>query len=124
QILDVLDPDAQTHQAVIDAARHANLCGDAGVSHGRGMTDERFDSAQAFREAEELRARQKAQCSFLAALYADTDHASEIAHLLLGEFMAWMTGQSRIVDALHLRLLHQPIGQSTSVGAMAIHPNG
>src|SRR5437773_11520563 len=48
QIIDVLDTDRQTHEAVVDAKRRANLGWQRRVRHDRRMFGEAFHAAQAF----------------------------------------------------------------------------
>ena len=55
EVLEVLDPDAEPDEPVIDAACRPDLGGDAGVGHGRGVADQRFHAAQALGQAEQAR---------------------------------------------------------------------
>src|SRR5512133_1627619 len=80
QVVVILDADAQADQAVVDAPRPADLGRDAGVRHGRGMTDQRLDPAEALGQAEETGPRQQPARGLGSTGQADADHAAEVAH--------------------------------------------
>ena len=52
KIVEIFDPHAQPHQRVIDASLQANCRRYARMRHRRRMTDERFNAAETFRQAE------------------------------------------------------------------------
>src|SRR5579871_6562096 len=54
KVRQVFDSDAEADDPIVDAPRLTNLRRDAGVGHGRGMADQRFDAAETFCEAENL----------------------------------------------------------------------
>src|SRR5689334_13082063 len=60
QILEVLEPDGQAHQPVLDADRLAHLARDGGVCHQRRVLRERLDATQALCEGEPAQRFQKA----------------------------------------------------------------
>src|SRR5262249_15956138 len=80
QISDIFDADAQADQAVIDAARGAHFNGNAGMRHGRWVTDQRLDAPETLSEAEEPRSRHEALRRLCAAFQANRDHTAEVTH--------------------------------------------
>src|SRR5262245_29431204 len=100
QVFHVLDPDAQSHQTLVNASGRTRFCRDARVSHRRWVADERFHAAEALRQAEQPRSAEHRAGSRPATPKSHANHAAEVAHLTPGDFVARMLGKARVVHAL------------------------
>ncbi|MEG8036084.1 hypothetical protein QP157_12405 [Sphingomonas sp. LR61] len=122
QVRDVLDADRQTDQTVVDALVGALRGGLAGVRRRRGVQDQRADVAQVGHPAEQLDAVDEGvRGGFAARQREREDGAGSARQVALGEVVERTGGQTRVVDARHLRLCFQPLRHRQRVRAVAFH---
>ncbi len=75
------------------------------MRHRRRVSDQAFHAAQRFREGEDLNRFDKATHSFQAADDFEAQHGAEPGLLALGDGVAGMRCETRIVNDAHLRML-------------------
>src|SRR6185312_12344976 len=122
QVVEILDADGKADEGVADAERLALLRWQRGVRHDGGMLDQALDPAQALGQREDLDPLEEAPRFGQAALELDRDHAAVAVHLAPGQLVLWMAGETRIVDAGHLRVARQMLGDRLRVDAMPLQP--
>src|SRR5688500_2469985 len=105
EIVDALDADRQAHQSRVDAEVRPDILRERSMRHDRRVLDQAFYAAEAFGEREQLAALEEAARRGEAAFQHCGHHAAVAAvHLARGEEMLRMGGETRIDDALDLRM--------------------
>src|SRR6266545_429370 len=106
EILRVLYPDADAHQAVADAQGVTLGLRVPGVGHGRGMRYQGLDAAQALTQRAQLH-RPQQPVRGLARAEIEGDQGPEAAGLPPVHVVAGVIGEPRPVDLAHFLLLAQ-----------------
>src|SRR5438445_8995119 len=107
EVLHVLDPDRQPHQAVGEPHAAPHVGRHARMGHRGRMADQAFYAAERFRERKDLGPPDEAPGNGRIA-QLDADHPAEALHLTRRQVVLRMRPQSRIVDALDSGVLLQP----------------
>src|SRR5881227_172160 len=84
------------------------------------MPDQALDATERFGEGEDPRAFGEPFGPLYGA-QLDRDHAAEPLHLAAGKLVLGVRRQPRIVDALDLGVLGEPLGDATAVGVVLPH---
>src|SRR4029077_6370838 len=107
EVLHVLDPDRQPHQAVGESHAAPHVGRHTRMRHRGRMPDQAFDAAERFRERKDLGPPDEAPGNGCVA-QLDADHPAEALHLTRRQVVLRMRTQSRIVDALDSGVLLEP----------------
>ncbi|OEI69485.1 hypothetical protein Cus16_0091 [Curtobacterium sp. ER1/6] len=120
QVGDVLDADRQTDQPVADPEVRPLGRGAPGVRRGRRVEHERADVAEVGHPAEQLdRVDERASRGLAAGEREREDGAGPAGQVALCEVVVRTGGETRVVDARHLRLLLQEGRDGQRVRAVA-----
>ena len=123
QILDVFDPDGDPHQTGRDAEALTRLLGYRTVRHRDRMRDQRLHPAERLRQRAEPHAIEKL-LRVVEGPELERNHRSESIHLLSGERVLGVTGQTGVIDLLHLLLIAKVIRHGHAVLFVTLHPDG
>ena len=121
-VVDVLKAGGHAHES-LGYARGDEFLGAVGrVGHAGGVLEQRLCVAEGNGGGAELAGVEQLGARGAAALYLKGEHSAEaVAHLLLRHLMARERLEAGVVHALDLRVLFQPLGDSLSVGVVALH---
>mmetsp|Transcript_24183 Transcript_24183/g.77636 ORF Transcript_24183/g.77636 Transcript_24183/m.77636 type:complete len:379 (+) Transcript_24183:226-1362(+) len=120
----VLDAHRQTDQRVADSQLGPLLGRHRRVRHDGRRLRQRLHSAQRLGQGEQLHILQERARAFQAALHVERDHASEPAHLGLGDLVLRVAWQARVDHALHRLVALQVRGHRLSVRLVLAHTHG
>src|SRR5438552_7265821 len=119
QVLHVLDPDRQPHQAVGKSHAAPHFGRHTRMRHRGRMPDQAFDAAERFCERKDLGPPDEAPGNGGVA-QLDADHPAETLHLTGRQVVLRVRTQSGVVDALDSGVLLQPLRDAAGVGIMPV----
>ena len=114
EVFDVFDADGEADQPVGDADLLANVGGNGGVSHRRGMRDEGLDAAEAFGEGAKFHVIEQV-AGRIEAADVEREHGAEAALLFFGDGVLRMRREAGIDDALHFGMGFEEFGHGHAV---------
>jgi len=88
------------------------------------MFDQALDSAEACRVHKELYSRRHTERLLAASPDQEGEHAPEAFHLALGDSMANMRGEPRIIDGLDCGTSGQRRSDRRRIRGVSFHPTG
>src|SRR5947209_12881536 len=111
----VFEADGDADEAVAQAARAALVRRHVAAPHGRGVDDERLVPAEAGGVGGEPQAGDEALGVFIIAAQLRREHPRKSRHLRARERVLRVAVESRIIDALDLRVLFEEARQRQRV---------
>ena len=75
------------------------------MGHRRGKLDQGLDTAETFRQREQLSPLDDTACGVQTALHLERDHPAKAGHLAPRQLALWIAGQARIEHPRDLWML-------------------
>ena len=116
----ILDSHGDPDEPVRDSERLAVGRRNGGVRHRRRMTDQRLDTAETLGERAQTHAVEQ-PLGLRVGSQLEGDHRAKAGHLPLRKSVLGVGRQTRIVDALDLRMTVEPRGDLPSARVVALH---
>ena len=121
EVIDVLDADAQAEHVRVDSCGNLLLRAQLRVRGRCRMHDERLRVTHAANMQYELQTCHKLCSRLKASLHTECKHTSEsILEVLASKFMVRVALETRIIHALHCRMLFQEFRNSEGVLAATL----
>src|SRR5579875_2872963 len=121
QIIRRLYADREPHKSIANSSRQPLFARHGAMAGGCGMHNKRASVPQASRSRKNLDAIHHLLASIQSSFNLKAHHRAKSFHLPAGKLVAWVRGQPRVVDAVHLRVRGQELRDTLRARALRWH---
>lgn len=121
QIFNIFKTNRESDQVIRNSEFLSDLRGDREVSHDSGALNEGFNASERFSQGHSLHGGQELSGFFNLSLDEEGNHTTETSHLLLGNFVLGVAGETGVYDFLDLGVAFEELSDDLGASAGGVH---